>query len=57
VEQDKRLTNIFPQKRVPAKDMLRGYMVITVDENAKTVTAAGKCVNDGKMVVTDQFTM
>jgi len=55
--QDPRLTGIFPQKRVPAKDMLRGYLVITVDENAKTVTAVEKCVKDGKMVVTDQFAM
>ncbi|MBI4804824.1 MAG: metallophosphoesterase [Desulfovibrio sp.] len=55
--QDKRLTNIFPHKRVPAKEMLRGYMVITVDETTGTVTAQEKCVKDGKMVVTDSFTM
>lgn len=55
--QDPRLTNIYPSKKVPAKDMLRGYLVIYVDEETHKVTAVEKCIKDGKMVEVDRYSL
>ena len=51
--QDPLLTDVFPLKKVPAREMLPGYLVVTVDEQTHKVTAVEKCIQAGHAVVVD----
>jgi predicted phosphodiesterase len=53
--QDPLLTDIFPPQRVPAREMLPGYMVVTVDERTHKITFVEKCLQAGQIVVVDRF--
>ena len=53
--QDPLLTDVFPTKKVPAREMLPGYLVVIVDERTHKVTMVEKCIQGGKIVVVDTF--
>jgi hypothetical protein len=54
---DPRLTQVFPTRRIAARDMLPGYLVVTVNEATHAVTVTEKCLQDGQIVIFDAFTL
>ncbi len=57
-EVDRSLTTVFPTKKIHKRDIMPGFLVVTVDEESQTVTATEKCItDDGSLIVFDTFVM
>jgi predicted phosphodiesterase len=54
---DPRLTQVFPTRRIAARDMLPGYLVVTVNETTHAVTVTEKCLKEDQIITFDAFTL